>query len=290
MIGTPFLSALVGGSLVGGTVSLAAYAWPRRARLEDAVSQLTTRPTQTDANTRTERLGRWAAGFIGTTANTRRLLDLSGRSTSEFVADKVVLALVGAALPAIVTSVWFWLFHTSLWLPAVSAVVGAIAGFFTPNLLLRRTSKRTQQLANESLFTLFDLVILERLANQSVTQAMTSAAALSQAPLFRHVSAALDRARLEQRPPYGELQQLAVELDLPQLGDLVDVIRLEEHGASLARTLRDRLSELRDADLVAMKLAAHERTESMTFFMVIPALIFGLIFIIPPLMQLLGTN
>ncbi len=290
MIGTPFLSALTGGLLVGGAVSVAAYAVPRRARLSDAVTRLTAPPTESDTLSGTNRLGRWASGFIGTTSHTRRLLDLAGRSTSEFVADKVVLALVGAGLPAIVTSVWFWLFHTSLWLPAVSAVIGAVAGFFTPDLMLRRASKRTQQLANESLFTLFDLVILERLANQSVTQALTSAAGLSQAPLFRHVSAALDRARLQQHPPYGELQQLAKELDLPQLGDLVDVIRLEEHGASLARTLRDRLSELRDADLVAMKLAAHERTESMTFFMVIPALIFGLIFIIPPLMQLLGTS
>ncbi len=290
MIGTPFLSVLTGALLVGGAVSIAAYALPRRARLSDVMTRLTTTPTQPDANTRTDRLGRWASGFIGTTANTRRLLDLAGRSPSEFIADKVILTIVGAAMPAIVTSVWFWLFHTSLWLPAISAVAGAIAGFFTPDLMLRRASKRTQQLANESLFTLFDLVILERLANQSVTQAMTSAADLSRAPLFRHVGAALDRARLQQHPPYGELQQLALELDLPQLGDLVDVIRLEEHGASLARTLRDRLSELRDADLVAMKLSAHERTESMTFFMVIPALIFGLIFVIPPLMQLLGTN
>ena len=61
---------------------------------------------------------------------------------------------------------------------------------------------------------------------------------------------------------------------------------MDEHGAALAATLRARVKELRDAHLTRQKIAAQEVSERMTVFMVVPAMVFGLIFLVPPLLRL----
>jgi len=59
-------------------------------------------------------------------------------------------------------------------------------------------------------------------------------------------------------------------------------------GAALSNTLRARLKELRDAHLTTMKMNATAISERMTVFMVIPSMIFGLIFLAPPILKLLS--
>ena len=89
--------------------------------------------------------------------------------------------------------------------------------------------------------------------------------------------------------PYGELRDVGRQLELPALVDLADVMRLDESGASLSGTLRARVKELRDAHLTTMKVHASAESERMTLFMVVPSLVFGLFFLVPPLLTLM-TN
>jgi hypothetical protein len=89
--------------------------------------------------------------------------------------------------------------------------------------------------------------------------------------------------------PYDELKAEARRLDLPALSDLADVMRLDESGASLAGTLRARVRELRDAHLTDLKIAASDVSERMTVFMVIPSLVFGLVFLLPPILRLIAA-
>ena len=65
-------------------------------------------------------------------------------------------------------------------------------------------------------------------------------------------------------------------------------MRLDESGAALSSALRARVKELRDAHLTAMKIAAAEVSERMGVLMVIPSLLFGLLFLIPPLLRLIS--
>jgi hypothetical protein len=96
----------------------------------------------------------------------------------------------------------------------------------------------------------------------------------------------LERARLEQQAPYAELRKLAVQLDIPQLADVADVMQLDETGAALSGALRARVRELRDAHLTRAQNEANAVSEGMTIYMSTPALIFGLIFMAPPLMRI----
>lgn len=235
-----------------------------------------------------ERVGAWVYAHLPYALrrgqlNTLKLRDIS---VAQFFGEKLILMLVCAFVPALLGIVAVVGLHTTVMVPAGIVLAGAVVGWFIPDLQLRGGASRARADAGETLFTFFDLVTLERLANLSGTQALHSAAGLSDATLFGQIRAALERARLEQQPPYAELKRLAEQLRLPELADLADVMRLDETGAALSGTLRARVKELRDAHLTEAKIAANAVSERMTVFMVIPAMVFGLIFLVPPLLRL----
>ena len=63
-------------------------------------------------------------------------------------------------------------------------------------------------------------------------------------------------------------------------------MQMDETGAALSGALRARARELRDAHLTAAQNEANVASEGMTIYMSIPAKLFGLIFMVPPLMRI----
>ncbi|MEL4504768.1 hypothetical protein AAEX63_08020 [Luteococcus sp. H138] len=240
----------------------------------------------------TSRLGAWAFTRLRLplSERTRRALSLRDRSIGDFFAEKLILFGLGLSAPLLLTGLLQGFGQLITPLPLGAALALAGLGWFWPDVTLRRSDQTLRADAGEALFTFFDLVTLERLANASAAQAMMSAASLSDVPLFLRLRTALERARLEQRPPWHELHRLARELEVPEIGDIADVMRLDEQGAALSDALRARVKELRDAHLLAEKLAAQQVSERMTLWMVIPSMIFGLVFLTPPILKLLGLD
>lgn len=281
--------------LVGGLLALAVAWLPVTPHLADTLNGLaepgqtavtsTRVPTET---TRSDRLGAWLYRIspIPLTARQRQNLQIRNKPVTEFFAEKGVMALVGALCPGLVATAWWLLGDWPPALPGVLAVVGALVGYMVPDLMLRGGAKTVRADAGEALLMFIDLVTLERLSNASATQALHHAANLSDIPLFAQIRAALERARLEQQSPYGELRRLADQLDLPELTDVADVMQLDESGAALSGSLRARVRELRDAHFTTAQTEANAVSEQMTIYMTIPALIFGLIFMVPPLMRI----
>jgi tight adherence protein C len=217
----------------------------------------------------------------------RRALRLQDKSIAEFYADKAVMAIIGAVLPAVAGGAFAYLTGHFSPIPAIAAVFGAVLGFFVPDLLLRRTTDNVRTGAAEALLVYIDLVTLERLTNASATQALHNAARLSDVPLFVQIRTALERSRLEQQSPYAELRWLSDELKLSELADIADVMQLDETGAALSGTLRARVRELRDAHLTQEQIKASAAAEGMTIYMTLPALIFGLIFLVAAMLRIL---
>lgn len=218
----------------------------------------------------------------------RRALRLQDKSIAEFYTDKAVMAIVGALLPALAGAAFAYLTGHLSMIPTLAALVGGVIGFFVPDLLLRRKAANVRAGASEALLVYIDLVTLERLTNASATQALQSAAALSDVPLFAQIRTALDRAQLEQQSPYAELRRLSDQLKLPELADIADVMQLDETGAALSGTLRARVRELRDAHLTHEQIKASAAAEGMTIYMTLPALIFGLIFLVAAMLRILA--
>lgn len=282
------------GALIGfGLWSVArAFALPR-PRLADALDLLDG-SVQVEAlpeTTGLDRLGTWlrAQSRQPASASTLRRLKLAGRSLDRHYAYKGIWALLGLLLPTLCGAVLALMTGAGLLLPAGLGLVCSAIGFVLPDVLLRQAETEVAADATEALLTYFDLVTLERLANQSGTQSLRSAAALSDSTVFASIRDALERARLEQRAPYGELKRLGAELDLPALVDIADVMALDEAGATLSGALRARVRELRDAHLTEARIAASAVSERLALFMVIPSLVFGLFFLVPPILRLVGA-
>jgi len=292
---TGLLVLVPGVAFAAGLCLLIGAFRPQHVRLDDALAALADAgdpaPAASQEVPRGERVGAWWVRRRGSavSAGLRRRLQLQGRSVERFYSDKLVGAFVGFVAPIALGTLVGLVAHVDAVVPLVASVAGGLLGFFAPDLRLRRDAGDITADATEALLTYFDLVTLERLANQSATQSLHAAAGLSDAVVFATIRGALDRARLEQRMPYAELKDVGQSLALPALVDLADVMRLDEAGASLSQTLRARVAELRDAHLTAMKMAANETSERMTVWMVLPSLVFGLIFLAPPLLKLIGS-
>jgi len=293
---TVSLILLAGMLVLGGLVAVVAALVPAAPGLKPALDLLggdhgpaDPHRIQAAAGSTSERLGAFVyrQSPVPLTPRQRQLLRLQDKPIAEFYADKIVMAVVGAILPALVGFGWGLVTGHPSWWPAGLALIGLVLGFFLPDLLLRRSGRASQSRAVESLLVFIDLVTLERLANASATEALQSAAALSDVPLFVQIRTALERARLEQQSPYGELRRLADELELPELKDVADIMQLDESGAALSGTLRARVKELRNAHLTREQIAAGAAAEGMTIYMTIPALIFGMIFLGAAMLTLL---
>lgn len=297
------------GAAVVAAAGLATGLWliicgllPRHIRLSDVFATLSDEPTAAirpagpvvvaDPSSRLEHAGAWLYqhGRIPLPAATVRALSLHGRSIGDYFVHKTVLAVGGLALPSLAAFALRPFTGSLGGLPVGLGLLAGIAGWFWPDFALRNQQTQTSADAAEAVNTFFDLVVLERLANVSATQALEAAAQLSSTPVFVRIRGALEVARLEQRPPWQDLRRLAHDLDLPPIADLADIMRLDDQGAALAEVLTARLKELRDAHLSRERAAAHQVSERMTLWMTIPVIIFALVFLIPPLLTIAGTT
>lgn len=290
---SPLISWIVCGCLIAGGSWVIAHRTlaPVDPRLADALDVLDGRvDTREPTGAGPDRLGGWIQLRIRRPLSDRtiRLLTLKGRSIERHYTIAAIAAVGGLLVPLILAGVGAWLISVSAAMIALAAIPLAVAAFIAPTLLLHAEADAIEADSTEALLTYFDLVTLERLANRSAPQALRAAAHVSDVPVFSAIRAVLERAQLEQRAPYSDLCALGHDLGLPALADLADVMKLDESGASLAVTLQARVKELRNAHLTNATMAASQISERMTFFMVIPALVFAGFFLTPPLLRLMN--
>lgn len=271
--------AIIGGTLI-----------PTAPRLGDALDLLDGRLSQPAPAPGPDVLGSWLQTRLRRPVSdeTARRLRMIGRPVERHFTYKAIGAIIGVTAPLFAAVLGAWILGVGAAAVAVAALPLGLLGLFLPDLLLASGEQNATEDATEALLTYFDLVTLERLANRSGAQALRAAAAVSDVTVFAAIREALERARLEQHAPYAELKQLAAELKLPALADIADVMSLDESGASLASALQARVKELRDAHLTDAKVTAAAISERMTFFMVVPALVFAGFFLVPPMLRLLA--
>lgn len=287
------LLAVACGMMVGLGLYLAVRG-ARRApiRLDDALENLSRRASLTAPEPALGLEG-WGDRVrrrlrLPLTAAQQRYLLHQGRSVGDFFVEKLVWTVTGAALPLVWCLVMAFMGRGGGLLPLGLSVPGAVLGYFVADLRLRTGAKQARRRMADGIGTFFDLVVLERLANASAAQATANAAAVSDAPLFRRITAGLERARMEQTQPWNELRLIAEEWECPELKDFADVMQLEEQGTGLTGALRARVKELRDEHLTRQKTQAQAASEAMTIWMTIPAMLLGVALVTPALLGLLG--
>lgn len=289
---SPVLWAAACGMVVSlGLWSVVSVAFVRPApRLSDALELLDGTLAAPDPAIGSDRLGSWVRFKLRRPVgdDTIRRLRMTGRTVDRHFTIKALAGLGAGLAMLLVAALGSWLLGAGFAVVGLAAAPLAVVAFFVPDLILAAGDRQASDDATEALLSYFDLVTLERLANLSGSQALRSAAGVSDVTVFVLIREALERARLEQRAPYGDLKRLAADLRLPALADIADVMSLDESGASLATALQARVKELRDAHLTEAKVAAAAVSERMTFFMVVPALVFAGFFLVPPLLRLIA--
>ncbi|MFC8501033.1 type II secretion system F family protein [Pedococcus sp. NPDC057267] len=301
MMATGLQLALVAGALVGLGVALLVWRLaPADPDLDDALQRLSpehakrrsVEATHTASDTR-ERLGVWGmktlpAGAWGTIPV--KELAILRMPISRYYGEKIMFALLGLAIPPLMTT-FFTLLGARLpiFIPAVATLGLATVMFFLPNYNVRDDAKRARAEFSRALGAYIDFVALERYSGSGPRQAMEVAAGVGDSWVFRRLSEELARTRWSGLTPWDALHGLALELGLPELDDLADIMRLSgEEGAQIYRSLRARSSGMRSALLATEKGKANEVGEKMSIPMSLLGVIFLAILVAPALLRVIG--
>ena len=292
--------AAAAGILLGlGVVLLIWQLVPAHPDLRDALERLSPdqarRRTQavTAATDSTQRLGLWGmkvlpAAVWGRTPT--RELAILRKPLSRFYGEKILFAMVGLAIPPLLT-MFFTLLGANLpfVIPVVATIAFATLMFFLPDYNVRDDAKRARAEFSRALGAYIDLVALERNNGAGPRQAMEAAAAVGDSWVFRRLGEELARTRWSGLTPWEALRALGEELGLPELDDVADIMRLSgEEGAQVYAQLRARSASMRAAMLNTEKAKANEIGERMSIPMSLLGVIFLAILVAPALLRVMG--
>lgn len=218
-------------------------------------------------------------------------LRLHGRSLAHFYGASLVCALLAAAFGVCYALLATVIFNTGPLYSGGQVLALAVAGWFWPRFRISSVARHDITDANEALLVYLDLIVLERQANQHATDALTNAAQLSDAPIFKAIRGALERAELERVAPWPHLKRLGQELQLPALVDIADIAALQREGGSLTNALRARVAELRNSWVAQQQTAAARPGIMMQVWGTLPVTFACGIFLGAPLLSLvLGSR
>jgi hypothetical protein len=194
-----------------------------------------------------------------------------------FVLTKAGLALIGLVFPHLLVSLMAALgLSLPLVVPTVASLGLDAALFLAPDLDIKTRAAAARREFRRAVCAYLDLVALERAGDAGVSESMERAAAIGHGRAFTRIHDALLRARLDGAPPWAGLRDLADELDVPELGDVADIMRLSgEDGAAVYDTLRARAQGLRTTILTEHEARANADSEKM----VAPVALLGIVFI-----------
>ncbi len=295
--------ALVAGGLVGlGAALLMWRLTPADPDLGDALQRLSPEHAKRrdlegvhPAGDTRERLGVWGmktlpAGAWGTVPT--KELAILRIPVSRYYGEKIMFALLGLAIPPLLTT-FFTLLGARLpiFIPAVATLgLGAVMSFL-PDYNVRDDAKKARAEFSRALGAYIDFVALERNAGAGPRQAMEVAAEVGDSWVFRRLGEELARTRWSGLTPWDALHVLALELGLPELDDLADIVRLSgEEGAQIYPGLRARSSGMRSAMLTSEKAKANEVGEKMSIPMSLLGVIFLAILVAPALLRVIGGS
>ena len=206
--------------------------------------------------------GRPTPGTLVTQAD----LDLVDVPMHVLLGQKVLTALAGLLVGPVVGFLFsVGGFRLPLTVTVLGSLLLAVGLWFVPDLEVRtKATEARQDLARVST-TFLELLAIARTSGALSAQAMRSVAAISSHWAFRRLEAAIERANLTGVPPWDAVDDLARTVQVPELVDVADIMRLSgEEGAQVAGALRSSAATKRDTALATEQGRARKRSETQT--------------------------
>lgn len=288
--------AIAAGSIIGAglwlLISRLAPAYPnlvQTLKLLGPHTDVTPEPSQN----RWEAVGAWGLAVLPEKLRPIPVRDLAllGVTPAGFLARKIGYFLIGLLLPGVISTVLILLgTPIPFVLPALVTIAIGVTSFFLPDLDIRARAGRARREFSRNLACYVDLVALERSCGSGTKQALDTAAEIGDSWVFQRLRKTLDRSSWAGQAGWDALRELAQELDLPDLNDVADIIRLSgNEGAGIYPILRARARSIREAILTADLIRSNEANEKMSLPVSVLGIIFLAILIGPALLSMMGS-
>lgn len=217
-------------------------------------------------------------------------LRLAGSTPARHALDKLVGAVGGLGAPLLVG---LGLGSLGILLPPLALIglsAGAcVGGWLLPDFVLRDDAARRRKAFRHALSSYLDLVNVIIAGGGGIQTALYTAAEAGDGWAFAAIRRALDRARFTNRSPWETFNELAAELDVPELAELAASVALAgSQGARIRASLAAKADTLRGHQVAETEAAAESATERMTI--PVAVLLFGfLLFVAYPAVQQITT-
>jgi Flp pilus assembly protein TadB len=260
------LAAAAGASVGAGVWLVAREVWPAGPDLAAVLARGSAPPPRDLPTGWRLRLGRAARPVVARVLPVAPADLAITRTSPEGLAAQVVLGglcgLLGSPLLAVVAGL-LGVGVPLLAVPLIGVAVGLLAAV-SPVSTLRSRARRARLEFRVALAAYLDLVALERAADAGAADAVFRAATVGDGWAFALLRDALKTARLSGISVWQSLAGLGVELGVPELADLADIVGLAaSDGARMLDTLAAKAESMRGATLAEDKTRANAASTRM---------------------------
>lgn len=205
-------------------------------------------------------------------------LRLIGQSTERFVVEKVVYAFVGLLVPAMCSAMLAIIGVQLNWyVPSVVCLGLAIGFFFLADVNIKQKANAAREDFRRAIAVYLSLVALVRYSGAGAVESLERAALVGTGWVFERIRSALAEARYANEAPWARLRELSVELGVPDLGEVGEIMSLAgDQGAQVYQTLLSRATSLR----VALRTREQQRAALSTTLMYVPTTILLFVFLV----------
>ncbi|SOC51221.1 type II secretion system F family protein [Ornithinimicrobium cerasi] len=217
-------------------------------------------------------------------------LAVLGMTPARFYGEKLLYAFIGLVAGPVLAAALMFSFAIPVYVPVLATLLLTVVLWFVPTYNVVTDARDARVEFARSLGAFVDLVALEMASGSGPRQSMEAAAAVGDSWVFRRMREELARTRWSGVTPWDALRHLGHEIDMPDLHELADIMRLSgEDGGRVYPQLRARAASMRSAILSAQKTRANETSERMTLPMTLLGMIFLLILITPQMLRMVGS-
>ncbi len=205
-------------------------------------------------------------------------LRLLGQSVDRYVLEKIGYSLFGLLFPAILSALLSLLgYHLTWVVPTIVSLGLAFGMFFLVDVNIKQKAGTAREEFRRAVATYLTLVGLVRYAGAGAVESMESAARVGDGWVFDRIRGALEDARYANEAPWARMRQVAVEIGVPDLGDVGDIMGLVgDQGAQVYQTLLARAASLR----VALRTREQQRAATATTLLYIPTSMLLMVFLV----------